>query len=78
MMKRQQFNASELRILRKAPQHTTQFRIGDRVQLASGGPSSLIVDVDGSGVTMAWLTNDGPHEMTIRSACVIRDEPIAE
>ncbi len=29
-------------------------RIGDRVQLNSGGPSSLVVDHDAETVTIAW------------------------
>jgi hypothetical protein len=31
-----------------------EFRIGDRVQLNSGGPSSLVVDIDTETVTIAW------------------------
>jgi uncharacterized protein YodC (DUF2158 family) len=29
-------------------------RIGDRVQLNSGGPSTLVVDLDAETVTVAW------------------------
>lgn len=29
-------------------------RIGDRVQLNSGGPSSLVVDLDADTVTIGW------------------------
>lgn len=34
-------------------------RIGDIVRLNSGGPTSLVVDVDGGVLTVAWRDSDG-------------------
>ena len=43
-------------------------RIGDRVQLNSGGPVSLVVDLDAETVTLSWIG----AEAVFPRACVHR------
>lgn len=53
-----QFPSSDLPFIAKASEfedpRELPLRIGDRVKLNSGGPSSLIVDVTELSVTTAW------------------------
>jgi len=46
-------------------------RIGDRVQLNSGGPESLVVDLDNGTVTIAW-PNGKSSEAVFPRICVHR------
>lgn len=54
------------------------FKFGDWVRLNSGGPDMLIVDIDGSLLTVAWADAEGlVHERTFERVCVhdARDLP---
>lgn len=48
--------------------------IGNVVALNSGGPHSVVVDLDGASVTVAWRDGDDCHEMTAPAACFHRVE----
>lgn len=75
-MKKRPIKASDLRRIGKAEDYRDgrepPLRIGDVVTLNSGGPTCLLVDIDGDAVTIAW--RDGPHveEATLPEACIHR------
>lgn len=50
--------------------HEPEFRVGDIVQLNSGGPSMLVVDIFPWTVTAAW--NDGKDEYEFKRSCIHR------
>jgi len=45
-----------------------KLRIGDRIRLNSGGPVGLVVEIDSTGITLAWPGG----ETTLPAACVHR------
>jgi len=47
-------------------------RIGDRVQLNSGGPVALVVDLDGEAITVAWTDAAKIDESVFPRACIHR------
>jgi len=47
-------------------------RMGDRVQLNSGGPIALVVDIDGDQITVAWTDNAQIDETVFPRLCVHR------
>jgi uncharacterized protein YodC (DUF2158 family) len=59
--------AAEFRDSREPP-----IQIGDVVQLNSGGPASLAVDLADRRVTVSWRDEDETHEQTFPRACVHR------
>lgn len=70
--KRHQFDPRHLHLIARAEQFSDSreppIYIGNRVQLNSGGPVSLVVDVDNDTVTLAW--NEG--EAAFPRSCVHR------
>lgn len=57
-LKRRKFHVNDLRLIKSAESFSDPrepaLRIGDRVQLNSGGPTSLVVDLDAETVTLSW------------------------
>ena len=57
-LKRSQFSVNDLSLVESVNNfHDVRepaLRVGDRVQLNSGGPPSLVVDLDPETVTVAW------------------------
>src|ERR1022692_3573271 len=50
-----------------------KLRIGDVVMINSGGPESIVVDLEGNRVTVAWRDKCGDvHEMTLPEPCFPR------
>ena len=47
-------------------------RIGNWVQLNSGGPRSLVVDIEGDKITIAWDADNRPCEHTFARARIHR------
>ncbi|MDP1630200.1 MAG: DUF2158 domain-containing protein [Caulobacter sp.] len=47
-------------------------RIGDVVQLNSGGPAMLVVDFEDDSVVAAWRTANGVEEVEFPKPCVHR------
>lgn len=47
-------------------------RLGDWVQMNSGGPRSLVVDIEGDCFTVAWRTADRIIESVLPRACIHR------
>lgn len=45
-------------------------RSGARVQLRSGGPEMLAVDIGDREVVVAWLAHDGAHEASFDRRCL--------
>ena len=70
--KRKSFDPKRLSLVARAEQFSDSreppIYIGNRVQLNSGGPVSLVVDVDNDTVTLAW--NEG--EAVFPRPCVHR------
>ena len=66
-MRKRAFAPHELRLVTPVDSHRVpQPNIGDRVRLRSGGPASLVVDVDGDRITFAR----GDQESTLPAACL--------
>lgn len=55
-----------LSLVKRAPEHAPILKIGDRVTLASGGPTMLVVDLNGDDITCGW--SDG--EITVPAICL--------
>ena len=71
------FQASELALIAGAQtfQHASEpeLRVGDVVQLNSGSPRMMVVDVEHETITVAWRDENGfPIEVILPSSCVHR------
>lgn len=76
-MKHEIFHANRLRLVATAASFRgpgePKLRFGDAVNLNSGGPQSIVVDVEGADVTVAWRDDCGDvHEMTLPESCLHR------
>ena len=49
-----------------------QLRMGDWVQLNSGGPRTLIVNIEIDEITIAWRNGDKIAECVVPHACIHR------
>lgn len=71
--KRQNFKASDLRKVASAPlRHMQPDFIGDVVVLNSGGPTMLVVDIDGECVTVAHRHAGIVYEHKFPRPCLTR------
>ena len=63
--------ADSLRLVRRPPTPPL-FRVGDWVQLNSGGPTCMVVDaLDADGVAVAWRDGEGiVREAGLPRACL--------
>ena len=67
------FIEGDLRLVRPAPPpDIPPLQVGDFCKLNSGGPSLLVVAVDGSVVTVGWNGDNSIKERTISRVCVRR------
>jgi hypothetical protein len=70
---RAHFDADDLQIVRRLDPHdsvgSSRLSIGDRVRLNSGGPLSLIVDIDGDTVTVSWTDCGRVWESRAPASC---------
>jgi uncharacterized protein YodC (DUF2158 family) len=74
--KSQQFPTDHLSLVAKAESfHDSReppLRIGDWVQLNSGGPRSLVVDATSDEIIVAWKSDDQIVECALPRACIHR------
>jgi uncharacterized protein YodC (DUF2158 family) len=74
--KSQSFRTEFLSLVAKAESFqdpcAPSLRIGDWVQLNSGGPRSLVVDATGGEITVAWKSGEKTAESVFPRACVHR------
>jgi uncharacterized protein YodC (DUF2158 family) len=76
-MQHQTFHASELVSIAAASSFRGDaeptLKMGNVVRLNSGGPQSVVVDVCGESVTVAWRDRDNAvHEATLPEPCFHR------
>ena len=46
------------------------FKVGDKVQLQSGGPAMTVIEVNGSDVTCTWFAGQEPRVNAYPSAAL--------
>jgi uncharacterized protein YodC (DUF2158 family) len=76
-LSRRRFNASDLALVASAEgfadTREPPLRLGNLVRLNSGGPTMVVVDIQGLAAICAWRARDGKtHEHSFPVACVHR------
>lgn len=74
MIAHRKFRAHELVLFASAPPpDRPPLSVGERCRLTSGGPSLLIVDVDGDALVVSWRDPNGiVHEHAFARGCLRR------
>jgi uncharacterized protein YodC (DUF2158 family) len=69
-LERVELDPAQLVLIEPALDCPPPLSVGSTVQLRSGGPASLVVDLSGDRATIAWLSSAGAEEASLDARCL--------
>jgi uncharacterized protein YodC (DUF2158 family) len=69
-LERIELDPAQLELIEPALDRPPLLSVGSTVQLRSGGPAALVVDLSGDRATIAWQSSAGAEEASLDARCL--------